>query len=380
MVHQQHIAVVTGSRADFGLLAPVMRVIDAHPRLRLSVIVTGAHLSSGTWRDVVEAGLPISAKVTMQQRGQVGRDTDVQALARGIAGLGRCFAKFKPDVVLVLGDRIEALAAACAAQVGGYRLGHLHGGDRAEGVADESMRHAVSKLAHLHFPATPNSARRLIRMGENPKQIFMVGSPAIDGLRELSPADGAVLRDLKLDPTKPFVVIVQHPVGASDADEKGWMQATLRACASASVQSLVLQPNGDPGRQGIVRAINDMKVNVMAHLPRPVFASMLMRAVAIVGNSSAGLIEAAALGVPCVNIGPRQNGRDKPPTVIDCDYGETPVKHALQKALNLRRPIAYKGGSICYRGYGDGHTGQRIANHLAKLKLTDVPIRKCNAY
>ncbi|NJL32481.1 MAG: UDP-N-acetylglucosamine 2-epimerase (hydrolyzing) [Phycisphaerales bacterium] len=313
MPAQRHIVIVTGSRADLGLLAPVMLAVKAHPTLKLSVIVTGAHLPTGTWRDVVQAGLPVTLKIPMQQKGRTGRAADVQALARGIAGLGQAFIKLQPDFVLVLGDRIEALAAGCAAQVGGIRLGHLHGGDRAEGVADESMRHAVSKLAHLHFPASPNSARRLIRMGEDPARVFMVGSPAVDGLRDLVPADDEMLQQLGLNPALPFVMICQHPIGGNLSQEKQWMQATLKACGR--VQALVLMPNLDPGREGIVRAIQSAKAaqaKVIDHLPRPVFASVLMRAGAIVGNSSAGLIEAAVLGVPCINIGPRQHGRDKP--------------------------------------------------------------------
>ena len=163
MPRKRTIAIVTGSRADFGLLVPVIQAVRANKALRLRVIATGTHLSLGTWRDVART-VDIDAKVRMQTKAAVGRDADVAALGRGITGLGRAITDLRPHVVLVLGDRIEALAAGGAASVGGVHLAHIHGGDRAEGVADEAIRHAVSKLAHLHFAACRSSAERLKRM------------------------------------------------------------------------------------------------------------------------------------------------------------------------------------------------------------------------
>lgn len=354
------IAVVTGSRAEFGLLTPVMRAIDAHPKLRLRVIVAGLHLSQGTWRDVRNAGFEIAARAPMQRPGVTGRAADVQALARGIGRLGDAFDRLRPDVVVVLGDRIEALAAACAANVGGFHLAHIHGGDRAEGVADESMRHAVSKLAHVHFAATALSRKRLVRMGEDPRCVFNVGSPAMDGLRDVQPA-----------PDAPQVIVVQHPIGASDAQERRRMTQTLRA--TAGYTRLVLGPNADPGSAGIRAAAKAAGVAVVDHVPHERFRALLAGARAIVGNSSSGLIEAAGLGVPCVNVGPRQAGRERPPTVIDCDYGESSVRTALRRAFHMK-----------IRGtrhpYGDGRAGPRIARLLSELDLKAIPQRKHNAY
>lgn len=355
------IAVVTGTRAEFGLLLPVMRAIRAHRSLTLCTVVTGTHLTTGSWRDVVAAGIPIDHRVAMQKKGVSGRAADVAALGRGVTGLGKVFSAMRPDVVLVLGDRIEALAAALAASVGGVRLAHIHGGDRAEGVADEAMRHAVSKLAHLHFPATAQSRRRLARMGESPHWIFNVGSPAMDGLDAVKPDPAAA---------QPYIIVMQHPIGAGEADEARWMRATLAAIPRAT-EKVVLAPNSDPGREGIRAALSD--VNVVDHLPRPRFLSLLKGARAIVGNSSAGLIEAAALRVPCVNVGPRQAGREKPANVIDCDYGKIHVQRALKQAssLDLRR---------MKHPYGDGKTGRRIASLLGSVDLAQLPPRKRNTY
>jgi UDP-hydrolysing UDP-N-acetyl-D-glucosamine 2-epimerase len=360
--------VVTGGRSEFGLLDPVMRAIgeqrsthkNAKCKLQLRTVVAGTHLTAGTWRDVRDAGFRIDSKVSMQRRAAVGRDADVASLGRGVIGLGKAFATLKPDVVLVLGDRIEALAAACAASVGGIHLAHIHGGDRACGVADEAMRHAISKLAHLHFAATANSRKRLVRMGELPAFVFNVGSPSADGLRDVEPADEG-----------PELIVIQHPIGASDADERRWMLDTLRA--TDGFDRLALAPNSDPGCRGIRSALRAGRCRVVDHLPRGRFLSLLAGAKAIIGNSSAGLIEAAVLKRPCINVGPRQAGREKPASVVDCDYGQRAVRGAIRQALSLdlgrlRHP------------YGDGHTGERIADMLAGIDLTGVPIRKHNVY
>jgi UDP-hydrolysing UDP-N-acetyl-D-glucosamine 2-epimerase len=359
------IAVVTGTRAEFGLLRTVMRAIAAHPRLRLRTIVTGAHLTRGTWRDVAAAGLPIDARVPMQKPGGIGRAADGAALGRGIIGISRVLAATTPDFVVVLGDRIEAFAAASAASIGGIRVAHLHGGDRAEGVADEAMRHAISKLSHLHFAATVRSRNRLVRMGEWPELVFNVGSPAADELRDVVAAGDA-----------PDFIVMMHPVGGDDLQERRWMMQTLRASArrlGSPAKRLIIAPNSDAGSSGIRAALKAARADFAEHLPRDRFVAMLKGAKAIVGNSSAGLIEAAILRVPCVNIGPRQNGREKPRNVVDCDYGQSAVAGAIDQAMGLDlRGLRHP--------YGDGGTGERVAGILAEIGLSEVSLRKRNAY
>lgn len=354
MPPRRRIAVITGTRAEYGLLEPVMRAIDDHPALRLSVVVAGLHLVQNTERDIA---FPIAARVPMQRAKSTGLAADVQATARGVAKFGDVFKRLKPDYVVVLGDRIEAFAAATAASLGGVRVAHVHGGDRAEGVADEAMRHAITKLAHLHFPATKTSAERIIRMGERPQVVFNVGSPSIDGLIDIEPLYGA-----------PEVVVVQHPTGASDAQEERWARGTLAAVRATKWDAFIGSPNHDAGSRGVRRGLRLKRGK--GHLPRRDFARLLAGAKLIVGNSSAGLIEAAALRVPCVNIGPRQNGREKPRNVVDCDYGRDPVKRAIDRALrlDLRRMT---------HPYGKGDTGLKIARLLATV---DAPWRKRCAY
>jgi UDP-hydrolysing UDP-N-acetyl-D-glucosamine 2-epimerase len=358
--NQRKIAVVTGTRAEFGLLEPVMRAIAAQRSLQLQVVVAGMHLVNDTWHDVRDAGFAIDARVPMQRKDATGRLADVKALAQGVEGFGLAFADLDPHAVLVLGDRVEVMAAALAASIGGRHLAHIHGGDRAEGVADEAMRHATSKLAHLHFAATARSARRLVRMGEDRDCVLRVGSPAMDQLRDVHPAADA-----------PQLIVLQHPIGADDPAEARWMRQTLEA--THRYDRLVLAPNHDPGSAGIRRAIREAGIKPVEHLPRAQWLATLAGAQVIVGNSSAGLIEAAALKTACVNIGPRQGGREKPRHVIDCDYGSQKVATAIRRALKLDlRRLRHP--------YGDGHASQRIASHLAKVNLARIPRRKQNSY
>jgi len=355
-----NIVVVTGSRAESGLLLSTMRAIYAHPKLKLHVVAAGSLLVQGSWRDLVSAGFTIDAKVRMQTAKRTGRFADVAALGRGITGFGKVFDQLKPDYVLVLGDRIEVLAAASAASIGGLRLAHLHGGDRAQGLADEAIRHAVSKLAHIHFAATAQSRRRLIRMGEPEDLIYQVGSPAIDGLDEIEAAIDA-----------PTLIVMQHPIGETDRQEADWMHATLSA--TSEYKRIVMMPNLDPGREGICRAIRNAKVTAIEHLSRERFLAQLKGANVIVGNSSAGLIEAAALRIPCVNVGSRQAGREKPGNVIDCGYGESQVARAIRRAMKLNL-------SRMRHPYGNGRAGKTIAKLLASTGLRSVPLRKQNTY
>lgn len=352
------IAVVTGTRAEYGLLVPVLDAIEAHAGLSLQLVVTGTHL---TTRSIDDIGHGIAAKVTMQKKGRpASRDADVRALGRGVSGLGEAFAALGPDVVVVLGDRIEALAGGLAGQVGGRWVGHIHGGDRAEGVSDEAMRHAISKVSHLHFAATAQSRRRLIRMGEDQRLVWNTGSPAIDLLSGIEPADDG-----------PKLIVMHHPVGDLVEVERRHMDALLTA--TARHDRLVMSPNFDPGREGVMQAIKDHDVEPVDHLPRERFVSLLKSAKLIVGNSSAGLIEASAVRTPAVNVGSRQAGRERPSTVIDAACSVPAIRSAIKRALSLdTRRLRHP--------YGDGRAGQRIAEHLASVDLGRLPRHKRNAY
>lgn len=372
------VAVVTGSRAEFGLLRPVMRAIGAHPNLRLEVIVAGSHLlPPAITVDEVVAEFRVSASVPMQQPNKTGRAADAVALGRGVSGFAEHFVSgdtMSPDVVLVLGDRIEAFAAAAAASVAGIRVAHMHGGDRAEGIADEALRHAITKLAHIHLPATAHSAERILCMGEPALSVHLVGSPAIDGLDDIPPLPDEQYAKLG----SPAILFLLHPTGDDEHLEHDRAKQLLELCVELDRGTvLALHPNFDAGRAGILQAIGDASSGAAmqrAHLPRDQFVGLLRRIKLIVGNSSAGLIEGAALGVPCVNIGSRQAGRQMPENVISIPHWDwQDIRRAIEQASR-------QGRMRVTHPYGSGRAGEKTAEMLATFKPEHHPLIKRNTY
>jgi UDP-hydrolysing UDP-N-acetyl-D-glucosamine 2-epimerase len=402
------IMVVTGSRAEFGLLAPVMRAIDRHPQLALQVAAAGSHLlgSQPTLAEV-RASFPVAATVPMQRaRSTRSRRADALAVARGIAGFTKVMDRLEPDAVLVLGDRIEAFAAATAAALRGVVVAHVHGGDRAEGIADESMRHAISKLAHVHFAASAQSAARLARMGEHAWRIHCSGSPGIDDLARIPALPSARWVQLGC----PRVVILLHPAGLSERQEQRTALACLRMAmhvqpaavrpgdlVGSPPRPLWLAPNADAGRETIVYvqrvAAGAGVVTACEHLPRAEFVGLLKRMArdcaagrpaALIGNSSAGLIEASALGVLVINVGPRQAGRQRAGRMAEVPSIEGRGWQDAVRRIERWTSPGSQSGSRRPHPYGDGHAGERIAEALAGLRLDDPAsvarlIRKQNA-
>jgi len=380
----RRIAVVTGTRAEYGLWQPVLRAIVAHPRLDLQLIVTGTHLVRRfgyTVRQIEADGWPIAARVPLQG----ARDDPVsqsRGLGRAITGLTDAFRRLRTNVVLVLGDRIEAFAAAAAATASQLILAHVHGGDVAPGVCDDAYRHAITKLAHLHFAATSAARRRLLRLGEQPFRVYRTGSPALDDLQRTVCRDTDLLsRYAGFDVRQPFILVAQHPAGGSARQEQRWMEQTLRACRRPGRHVLIIHPNSDPGFSGIVRAARlfcrrrPASYRMLTSVPRPVYLGLLERAQLLVGNSSSGLIEAATLNTDVLNVGPRQAGRERGPNVRDVPYGPA-VAPAIAAVLNRLRPRRGRRR----RMYGDGHSARRIADLLAHAPLDDRLRQKRLAY
>lgn len=380
----RRVAIVTGARAEYGLLRPVIRACESRNDLDVRVIATGAHLLPPAFTiEEVERECANVVRVEMQHEREGGRLDDTRALGRGIERLAGMYGDIGPDVVLVLGDRIEALAGAASASVGGIVCTHMHGGDRAEGVADESMRHAITKLAHLHLPATSQSAERITRMGEAPWRVRTVGSPAIDGLDEIRSMDQSRIEEITSGRIKEIdALFLMHPVGRDEADEHRDACAALSALSGMKI--LCLSPNTDAGRVGIARAIaeaceRDAGFVSADHLERSVFIGLLKylakRHGVLVGNSSCALIECAAIGLGAVDIGARQGGRERARNVV-----HAPDADAKSIANAVRHARARSGSPISHP-FGNGTTGQRVATVLAEIDIGDPKwLRKRNVY
>ena len=366
-MNHRRVLVVTGSRAEFGLLSSTLDALHAHSTIECSLVVAGSHLigTEPTVREI-ESRYAIDGMVEMQLDSEPrSRVSDGFSLARGVEGFTTLFARHEPDIVLILGDRIEIFAAASAASLLGIRVAHIHGGDVAVGVADDSMRHATTKLSHLHLAATRLSADRILAMGERPDSVFVVGSPAIDGLDSIPPLNEATWISLG----SPEILVQMHPTGHSDEIEHD-LALSLFESLSESGRLVVMAPNIDPGSDGIRRAILESGLPLIEHLPRADFVALLRRLRLFVGNSSAGLLECAALGVPVLDVGDRQAGRERAENVTHVDVVTGPeFQHALHQAT---------GGSNARvdARFGSGDTGRNIANLLAEVDLEQIPVRK----
>ncbi len=382
---KRRVAYVTGTRADYGLFSEALKRIRERPDFELSLIVTAMHLESQfglTIRDIETDGMPIEARVPTLSMGDTGGE-QARAIGRAILGLTDALERIRPDVVIVLGDRGEMLAGAIAAAHLNIPVAHVHGGE-VSGTVDDLVRHAISKLSHLHFPATEEAADRLRKLGEQPDRIWVVGATGLDYLRRFEPIpDAELAAELNLDPGKPFVLFTQHPVTVEMADATAQMETSLAALADAGVQVVATYPNADAGGKAMIEVLDRWAavspwLHVFPSLGQRRYASVLRRAAAVAGNSSSGIIEAPFFGVPVINIGSRQAGRLRAENVVDVGYDREEIRAAVVAALSDEVLIA--PARACHNPYGDGHAGEKIAGVLATIELGPAVLTKRMAY
>lgn len=370
---------ITGTRADFGLMRSTLIAIQTHAELELSVIVTGMHLSpehGDTVREIEAAGLDIKAHVPVPLTPATGA-----TMARNIGTMVTAFTDtleaLRPDVVLLLGDRGEMLAGAIAGLHLNIPVAHIHGGELS-GTVDEPVRHAISKLSHLHFTATAASRDRLIRMGEGADTVHVTGAPGLDGLTQGDRPDRtAIARHHGLDSDRPFALMVYHPVLQEAEAAADDTRHILEALARSGVQVLALMPNADAGsegvRQALIQAQDRPDVVVKTHLARPDFVAVMACADLMIGNSSAGIIEAASFGTPVINVGRRQNMRERNGNVADVNASPPALDNVIAQALA-------QGRFVPENLYGDGQTAHRIADLLTTVPLGPALMMKVNGY
>lgn len=357
------IAVVTGSRADFGLLSGLIKYLHARPDLTLQLVVTGAHLSQRFGHTVDEvrgSGVPISAEIDLDLAGDRPADA-ARACGRGIERLAETFARLRPDLIVVLGDRFEILAAGLAGLFLRIPVAHIHGGELTEAAIDDTMRHMLTKIAGLHFVAAAEYRRRVIQMGERPEHVFDVGALALDNIRTVSLPDRAELhREFGVPADKPYFLVTYHPVTRREGDDGAVVEAMLAALHRVSGTCTVFTGvNVDPGHESVHAPIAQYvaahpgRALLCASLGHAGYLGAMRHALAVVGNSSSGVIEAPAMGVPTVNIGMRQKGRLRAASVIDCGETEGEILAALTRAADpafreqaAAQPLPYDGRAV----------------------------------
>jgi len=372
---------VTGSRAEYGVMRDLLQLINGTPGFTLSLIITGMHTSEkhgNTLQEILQDKLAIRAIINQKPI------TSVADMARS---LGELICKItdileedKPDIILVAGDRNEALAGAIAGAYMNTLVAHISGGDiTSGGHIDEITRHAISKYAHIHFPASQAAASILVKMGEDPSRIFIVGNPGIPTKYHLD----AIKKEefaarYGLDLSLPVIIVLQHSCSNEVADSAKQMKETMNAVRDLGLQSIVIYPNNDAGSEGIIDMIGHYRkypfIRIYKNLPRDDFLILMATASVMIGNSSAGLIETPAFSLPTVNIGTRQCGRERGDNVLDVDYNRETIRESIKKALydgDFRERM-----KRCSSPYTQENTEQKIVKILASLEITDALLRK----
>lgn len=380
------IAVVTGSRSEYGLLRPILAEIVKRPKLKSSLIVTGMHLSKKfgyTITDIEKDGFKIDAKIP------ISLDQDsVDAMAKSIGELTMkvvdVLRKIDPDIVLLSGDRAEILAVAIAAVYMNIPIAHIHGGDKSiGGHLDDYVRHAIAKLSHIHFEATEKCAERIIRMGEEKERVYITGSPALDTvLRMKLPGKKILAKKYGFDPNKPLLLVVQNPVTTEVSKSGGQIKETMEALVRLKLPSVVIYPNSDAGARQMIDVIEKYRkypfIKIYKSLPHEDYLGLMGVAGVLLGNSTSGLIEAPSFHLPVVNIGSRQAGRERSANVADVGYDREKTVKAVKKALHDKkfRDRVKK----CKNVYGDGTAAKKIVKVLSEIEITPELLRKKITY
>ena len=380
---KRKICVVIGSRANYSSIKSAMRAIKAHPDLQLQLVLAASALLEryGAVINLIRAdGYEPDAEIHMLIEGETPT-TMAKSTGLGLMELPSVFQRLQPDFVLTVGDRFETMATTLAAAYMNIPVAHTMGGE-VSGTIDESIRHAVTKFAHVHFPASRDAAERIIKLGEKPEDVHLVGCPRIDLVAEILANDnGSLSQDLfnvgvgsALDLEKPFLLVSQHPVTTEYGTGEWQITETLEAVDEIGLPAIVLWPNADAGSDDIARGIRKWreqgrghKMHFFKNLPIDVYVRLMKRTACLVGNSSSGVREGAFIGTPVINIGTRQTMREHGQNLIEVENGRSAIVEGIKKHL-------FHGPYPMEPIYGDGKAGQRIADILA-VKTVDIQKR-----
>jgi UDP-hydrolysing UDP-N-acetyl-D-glucosamine 2-epimerase len=382
---KRRVCVVIGSRANYSSIQSAMTAIANHPELELLVVAGASALLDryGTVADLIKRdGFEIAARVYMLIEGET-LTTMAKSTGLGLLELPTVFERLAPDIVLTVGDRFETMATTLSAAYMNIPIAHTMGGE-VSGTIDESIRHAVTKFAHIHFPASDDARDRILRLGEREQDIYLVGCPRIDLVAKILASDSTTaLTGLfdqgvgdPMDLDRPFLLVSQHPVTTEYGEGERQMHSTLEAVRDSGLPAIVLWPNADAGSEDIARGIRKWRerglgknMHFFKNLPTATYVHLMARTACLVGNSSSGVREGAFIGTPVVNIGTRQDGRRRGRNIQDVDHDGVlqAVRTQIAHGRYERDPI-----------YGDGNAGERIADVLATK--ADIQIQKRITY
>lgn len=368
-------------------MSSVFRAIQNHPCLHLGLVITGAHLSQSygyTAAEIHNDGFTIVDEIESLINGD-GLASRVKGLAIQLQGLIQTVVRERPDILIVLGDREEAMTTALVGAYLNIAVAHIAGGDRVVGNVDDQVRHAVTKLSHLHFTTNKESYDRLIRLGEQPFRVYNTGNPGLDRIvREphLSAAELTMRIGFEILDDEPMLLVIQHVISTESDQAYQQMKTTLEAVRELGIKTILSYPNSDAGGQQLIKAIREYEglpfLYSAKNIPRPEFVNLMRRAGCMLGNSSAGILEAPLLKLPVVNVGNRQKGRLHAENVQFVRHDVAAIKAAVTKALfNQEYRLQVQR---CKNPYGDGNSSQKIAEILATCDLNDTLLIKDITY
>jgi len=377
----KRVGLVTVGRSDYSIYLPVLRRLEAEPGLDLKIIAAGMHLSPefGSTVEAIEAdGFQVAERV----EALLSSDTPeglAKSVGLGVIGFAQLFGRFRPDILVVLGDRFEMYAAAIAALPFNLPVAHIHGGELTQGAIDDSLRHSMTKLAHLHFVSTEEYARRVIQLGEEPWRVTVSGAPALDNLKTIELLGPEELSSrFGLDLSEPPLLVTYHPVTLEYQDTARQAAQLLAALEAAGQPVIFTLPNADTAGRTVRTAIEDFcgrysKAGYAANLGTQGYYSLMALATAMVGNSSSGVIEAPSFELPVVNVGARQQGRLRAANVIDVGYGTDEILAGIEAAVSPDFRGGLKG---LINPYGDGQAAEKIVSRIKDLPPAAVLLTK----
>lgn len=378
---KRKILVVTGSRSEYGLLYHIMKKIQSHPLLSLSILVTGMHLSPQygyTYKQVEKDGFDIDAKVDML----IDSDSNLsaaKAAGLGLVGISQALEALRPDIVLVYGDRTESLAAAFAAAVAGIPVAHVQGGDMVHGIhIDDSIRNAITRFAHIHFPVFPEHAERLKKMGEEPFRIHTVGFPGWKEIDKLQDRDSILVKkELGIAGDEKYFIVVFHPTSLESGKAASQMSIILDSVLSFEYKVVVFYPNSDSGSKEIIKVIHNYAssnplIIPVHNLERKKYLALLKGAIALVGNSSSMIFDAPRLAVHSISVGWRQKGRLKDKFIHEVDVNKSQIQSKIKRLPKTKR--------ISDIRKTDNEPAEIIASVLANLTIDKKLLMKDLTY